>query len=143
METSARLTNSNNGQSNVTAVRIQVLYLLNLLLFPGIAFLLMLVMYVSNRGTENTLVRAHVSQAVLASVVVAALIIVFTVLMLLWGSHDSPYTWMSIILYFTCCHSVFILLGVYGLVKALSSQPVHYPVISRFAQHLPGYTGSG
>jgi len=55
-------------------------------------------------------------------------------LILLLGGYDQPTTWVVLILYFTCCHSALILLGVLGLVKALAGQPYRYPLIGALAE---------
>lgn len=124
---------------NAIAVRVEILYLLNLLIIPGIAFVLMYKLYKEHKGTTNALTRSHISQAIVASIVVGVLIIGFTVLMFIFGSTNDPYTWMWIILYFTCFHASFILLGVFSLIKAMANQIYRYPVIGNFAERLKGY----
>lgn len=124
---------------NAIAVRVQILYLLNLLIIPGIAFVLMYKLFKKHKGTTNALTRSHISQSMVASVVVGVLIIGFTALMFIFGSTDDPYTWMWIILYFTCFHASFILLGVFGLIKAMADQTYRYPIIASIAERLKGY----
>ena len=60
-----------------------------------------------------------------------ALIVLVIALILALGGFDSGYTWMVVILYFTFIHSSLILLGVLGLVKAMSGQHFRYPLIGR------------
>lgn len=129
----------NSKNENTIAVRVQILYLLNLLIIPGIAFIMIYGLFKKHKGTTNALTRNHVSQAIVASVVVGVLIIGFVLLMFVFGSADDPYTWMWIILYFTCFHSLFILLGVLGLIKAMGSETYRYPIMATMAEKLKGY----
>lgn len=129
----------NSKNENAIAVRVQILYLLNLLIIPGIGFVMIYLLLKEHKGTTNTLTRSHVSQAFVASVVVGVLIVGFTLLMLTFGSTDDPYTWMWIILYFTCFHSTFILLGVLGMIKAMASETYRYPLMATIAEKLKGY----
>ena len=52
-------------------------------------------------------------------------------LILLLGGFDSGYTWMLVVLYFTFIHSSLILMGVFGMVRALNGQHFTYPLIGR------------
>jgi len=52
-------------------------------------------------------------------------------MILMPGSLDSGYTWMAVIVYFTCIHSSLILTGASGLVQALNGQHFSYPLVGR------------
>ena len=127
------------SNENATALRVQILYLLNLLIIPGIAFIGIYLLFKEHKNTPNELTRNHVSQSMVASIVAGVLIIGFTLLILIFGSTDDAYTWMWVILYFTCIHASLVLLGVYGLVKAMGAQKIHYPLIAGIAKTLKGY----
>jgi len=114
------------------AIAAQTLYLLNLLLLPGLAFLLLLGLYVSQRKRAPDLARNHLSQTVGVSLLGGALILcVITPALALGGVH-SGYTWMIVVLYFTFIHSTLILLGVLGLVKAMAGQHFRFPLVGRW-----------
>ena len=130
---------NSQASENSIAVRVQVLYLLNLMIIPGLAFIMIWRVFAAHRNSTQELTRSHVSQAFIASIVVGLLIVCFVALMLVFGSADDPYTWMWIVLYFTCVHALFILLGVIGLVRAFASQTVRYPILHDFARKLRGY----
>ena len=114
------------------AVTAQGLFLVNLMLAPGLAFALLLVLYGINRGRADALAMNHLSQAVGVSLVGGALIVVASAVFILLGGMDSGYTWMVVILYFTFIHSCLILMGVIGLVRAMAGQHYVFPLIGRW-----------
>jgi len=120
-----------NEAGKSLAVTAQSLYLVNLMLAPGLAFALLLLLYGFNRGRADALAMNHLSQTVGVSLVGGALIIVASAVLLLLGGLDSGYIWMVVILYFTFIHSSLILMGVMGLVKAMAGQHYVFPLIGR------------
>lgn len=119
------------NQSVVVAVAAESLYLVNLLLVPGLAFIILLLLYWIKRKQVSALNLNHLQQTVSASIWGGLLIIVIFALILLLGGVDGPYTWMIAILYFTIVHSSFIIMGMIGLVKALAGQCWRYPLVGR------------
>lgn len=113
------------------AVTAETLYLVNLLLAPGLAFLLLVMLFLARRKDAPALAANHLSQTVAASMVGGVLIVLVIGLILLLGGFDSGYTWMVVILYFTFVHSSLIFMGVFGLVKALNGQHFVFPLIGR------------
>ncbi|MFZ6747775.1 hypothetical protein [Undibacterium sp. Ren11W] len=120
----------NTPETDVSvAVQAEALYLLNLLLLPGLGFLLLLWLARSNPRCESELTRCHLRQTIVASLWAGVLLAIVTVLIVLLGGFQSPYTWMVLILYFVCCHAVLILFGVLGLARAMAKQLYVYPLI--------------
>jgi uncharacterized Tic20 family protein len=113
------------------AVTAETLFLVNLLLLPGLAFAALLLLYLAKRHSSPPLAANHLAQTTGVSVIGGALIVLVIALILGLGGFDSGYTWMVVILYFTFIHSSLILLGVIGLVKAMSGQHFRYPLIGR------------
>jgi uncharacterized Tic20 family protein len=113
------------------AVAAETLFLVNLLLLPGLAFAALLLVYLAKRHSSPPLAANHLAQATGVSVIGGALLVLVIALILALGGFDSGYTWMVVILYFTFIHSSLILLGVMGLVKAMSGQHFRYPLIGR------------
>lgn len=110
------------------AVTAESLYLVNLLLVPGIAFLVLLFLYFRYRGA-SPLARAHLQQTVAASIWAGLLLIAVNGLILWSGGYDQPHTWLVLLLYFVCCHAALVMLGMLGLARALAGQPYRYPLI--------------
>lgn len=117
------------GQSLATTA--EVLYLVNLLLVPGMAFALLLWLYWKRIDTAPPLARCHLRQTVAGSVWAGVLLIAANALILALGGYDAPGTWVILVLYFVSCHAALVLLGVLGLAKAMAGQPYRYPLIGR------------
>ncbi len=112
------------------AILAEGLYLANLLLIPGIAFLVLLALWRRHRDAPP-LARSHLQQTLSASLWAGMLLIVANAMILLLGGYHGPYTWAIAITYFTMAHSTLILFGMIGLVRALAGQCWRYPLIGR------------
>lgn len=117
------------GDDAPAAVQAEVLYLINLLLVPGIAFFFLLWLAYRNRNSRNELVRCHLKQTVVASLWAGVLLTAVTIAILLLGGLFVPATWVVLILYFTCCHAALVLLGIFGLSRAMAGKTYIYPLI--------------
>jgi hypothetical protein len=111
------------------AVQAEALYLLNLLLLPGLAFIGLLWLARRHAHSPSELARCHLKQAVVASLWAGVLLTVVTVAILVMGGLLAPATWVVLILYFVCCHGGLILLGIVGLSHAIAGKPYVYPLI--------------
>lgn len=128
-DTDSGATGEPAGQTLATAA--ESLYLVNLLLVPGAAFVLLLWLYWKNIGSAPPLARCHLRQTVAGSVWAGVLLIAANGLILALGGYDAPGTWVILVLYFVSCHAALVLLGVLGLAKAMAGQPYRYPLIGR------------
>lgn len=116
------------------AVAAEALYLANLLLLPGIAFLALLWLWWRCHAA-GPLARSHLVQTVSASLWAGVVLVVANVAIILFGGYDSAAVWVVVVLYFTVCHSTLVLFGAFGLSKALAGQHWRYPLVGR---PLPG-----
>lgn len=113
------------------AVAAEVLYLLNLMVVPGIAFAVIVWLWLSKRKAASALDRCHLDQVFFASLWAGVLLVIANVIIIGLGGYDTAYTWVVVILYFTTCHSTLIFFGAFGLSRALSGKPYRYPIIGR------------
>ncbi|MEZ5589312.1 MAG: hypothetical protein R3F53_00765 [Gammaproteobacteria bacterium] len=111
------------------AVRAESLFLINLLLLPGLAFVLLLVLWWRHRADPSPLARNHLQQTVVASLWAGSLLVLVNGLIIVLGGYQSAATWVIVILYFVTCHAVLVLLGALGLSKALAGQRYRFPLI--------------
>ena len=111
------------------AVLAEALYLINLLLLPGLAFAGLFALWLKNKDSAPPLARQHLRQAFVVSLWGGVLIVVCSAGILLAGGLHEQWTWVVLILYFTCIHSTLILLGMVALVKAMGGQAWRFPVI--------------
>ena len=113
------------------AVAAESLYLVNLLLLPGVGFLLLLVLWWRKRQSDSALARSHLAQTLSGSIWAGFLLIAANALILILGGYDGAWTWVVMIIYFTVCHALLIFFGAYGLAKAMAAQCWRYPLVGR------------
>ena len=111
------------------AVAAETLYLVNLLVVPGVAFVILVYLYLRHRASAPVLALGHLQQTVAASLWAGLLLVLINGLILWLGGYDEPWTWVVLLLYFTTCHAALVLLGVVGVARAMAGKPYRYPVI--------------
>ncbi|MCW8825782.1 MAG: hypothetical protein OQK78_05085, partial [Gammaproteobacteria bacterium] len=67
-------------------------------------------------------------QTISASIWAGVLLVAVNLMIFMTMGYDSPYIWMVVLIYFTMGHSAFILLGVFGLSRALAGKQFNYPL---------------
>jgi uncharacterized Tic20 family protein len=115
-------------QDKKAAAMAQILFLTNITVLPIFSFLLLIYFY---QRQHKALVISHFRQSILANIVAGILLLLVSFVILAFGDFASVYTWMWLILYFTCIHSVLILFGVFALIKAQAGQSYYYPLIGK------------
>jgi hypothetical protein len=113
------------------AVIAEVLYLGNISIVPVLGFVCLLIIYFRTVKKDYPFAVHHLRQAIVASIVSGLLLIVVSLLIIILGGFSSAYTWMLLILYFTCIHSMLILFGVFGITRAANDREYYYPLIGR------------
>jgi len=113
------------------ATTAEALYLTNLLLVPGIAFAILVWLYMKHIDNAAPLAQCHLRQTLSASLWAGVLLIVANVVILALGGYQAPYTWVIVVLYFVTCHATLVMLGALGLAKAMAAKPYRYPLIGR------------
>lgn len=113
------------------AVMAESLYLINLLLLPGIAFLVLLWLYRGQHASAPPLARGHLEQTLVASIWAGALLIGGILLIILLGGYQTSTTWVMVVIYLVVCHSTLVLLGAFGLSKAMAAKPFQFPLLGR------------
>ena len=111
------------------AVLAEALYLVNLLILPGIGFLLLVGLWFKYKDSAPPLAHQHLKQTTFISLIGGLLIVTLSGLILGLGGLDWEWTWVTLILYFTCIHSTLVLLGMYALIKAMNGQMWRFPLI--------------
>jgi hypothetical protein len=111
------------------AVAAESLYLVNLMLVPGLAFLALAWLWLQHRKEAPPLARCHLDQTFYVSLWGGGLLVAACAALLFFFGWDWEWTWVFVIMYFTCVHSTLILLGMLGLAKAMAGKPYVYPYI--------------
>lgn len=114
-----------------TAVLAESLYLANLLLLPGIAFALLVWLYLGKERGTPPLAKAHLDQTFSASLWAGGLLLGVSLMIAASGGFSGPWVWTILITYFTICHSTLVMLGIFGLAKAMAGQCFRFPLVGR------------
>jgi len=114
------------------ASRAHLLFLLNITFLPVIAFVLLLINASSAPVTQSAFLQHHYRQSLWANIISGILLLGLSSLLLVIGDISSPYTWMTLLIYFTCIHSLLILLALYATVKTSAGVDYDYPVLGKF-----------
>jgi uncharacterized Tic20 family protein len=113
------------------AVAAEVLYLVNLLLLPVLAFLALVLLYARRVRQAPPLAVCHLRQTMSASIWAGLILVMVNAAIIGLGGYDAPYTWVVAVLYFTVCHTTLVVLGSVGLAKAMAGKPFRYPLVGR------------
>lgn len=89
--------------------------LLNMTFLPVIGFLWLL--YLHTNTEKNTIAYYFVVLGIKINIIAAVALGVVTLLAILMGGMDSPWTWVFVITYFTFVHAMFILFAVWTLIR--------------------------
>lgn len=118
------------------AVAAESLYVANLLLIPGLGFLILGYLFVKHRNTAPPIAHSHLEQTVFASIWVGIMFagIGAMVLLLKYMGLEDVSVWMIVVIVFTIVHATMVLFGVLGLAKAMSGKCWRYPA---FGARLP------
>ena len=110
------------------AIAAETLFLANLMVAPGLAFLV-LAWLRHRHANAPALARCHLDQAFVAGLWSGALLLAATGALLALGGLHWEWTWVFVIIYFTCIHATLILAGIVALAKAQAGQTYRYPLV--------------
>ncbi|MCP3852007.1 MAG: hypothetical protein GY694_17485 [Gammaproteobacteria bacterium] len=116
-------------KSDTTAVIAESLFLANLLLIPVIPFLFLVYQFKKYAHQTDSIAYNHLKQTLIASVLAGIFIVAIAGIFYFFSNTSAAVTWTIILTYLTCVHSVFVMMGIYGLSKAMVGQKVKFPLI--------------
>ena len=111
------------------AIIAEALYLANLLLVPGICFAILFWLWLKHKDTASPLARQHLKQTTFVSLYGGLMIFTLSAVVIGLGGLEWEWTWVMVIIYFTCIHSTLVMFGMFALAKAMAGQPWRYPLI--------------
>lgn len=115
------------------AVLVESLYVANLLILPGLAFVILAILFLKKHGSIPALADSHLEQTMSASIwigIIFFIAAITTMMMNLMGIEDVT-LWIITVITFTIIHASMVLLGIVGLSKALSGKCWRYPVVGK------------
>jgi Na+(H+)/acetate symporter ActP len=117
------------------AIVAECLYLMNLLILPGVAFVLLGLLYLKYRHHTSAVVRCHLQQTFVASLWAGVMIVIISMIIVAIGGFDHAATWVVGILYFITIHAALVMLGALGLTRAINNNHFHYFLIGPKCHH--------
>ncbi len=123
-------TTTQSDADKTLAVVSEGLYLLNLL-FPLLPLLGLIWLRYRHRKHMAALVRNHLPQACRAACIATAVFIAANLLILLLGGYRSIHALIVFEVYFIIVVPLFLIPGLFGLIKAMAAQTYRYPLIGR------------
>ncbi len=120
-----------NPAGQTLAVSAEALYLLNLLLLPGLAFVALVAVYLKSHGTAAPLAAAHLSQTLAASLWAGGLLVLANLAVLVLGGYQTLSAWIILAAYVVLVHASLVVCGAIGLARALAGQCWRFPLFGR------------
>lgn len=111
------------------AIAAEALFLANLMIIPGLGFLVLVGLWWLHRKHPSPLVRNHLQQTVVASLWGGAILVGVSAGIFSLGGFDNPVSWLVGVIYFVCFHALLILFGVFGLNRAMLARPWRFPLV--------------
>ena len=114
-----------------TAIISEGVFLLNLLL-PVIPYIGLLFLYLRHRSSSSKFLWAHTVQPVVAASISTLLFLAGNLFVILSSGYKSIQALIIFEIYYIAVVPPFLVLGLFGLIKAMSDDIYIYPVIGRF-----------
>lgn len=111
------------------AIVAECLYLTNLLFFPGLAFLVLSLLYFTNKQHPSAVVRCHLKQTFFGSIWAGVMIGFVSIAILYIGGLDEVGSWIVGVLYFLSIHALLIYMGAFGLASAINGKNYRFHFI--------------
>ncbi|MCG8379903.1 MAG: hypothetical protein MI865_10580 [Proteobacteria bacterium] len=124
----------NSKQNERLSILAPSLYLLNLLILPGIAFLFLLYLFIKYRDSSDPVARIQIQQNFYASIIAGIAILGISFVIILIGGLSSMYSWMVMLIYVVSIHATLVLFGALALAKGINHQTFIYPGLSRLSK---------
>ena len=104
-----------------SAIIYQSLYLMNLLLIPGIAFIILL-WFLKKEKKQIGWHKAHLYRSIQLSLL-AGLFIAVIPLLVIFISKQSEVSVIIMVIYFISVHTTFVMLGMLNIARAMAKKP--------------------
>ena len=114
------------------AIIAEGLFFLNLFLLPVLSFVILALLYLSQRKHESRLARNHLKQAFVAAGITTALFFLTNVLIVANGGYQSIALLIAVEVYLVAVVTPFAIVAIFGLLKAMAQQEYRYPLIGKY-----------
>ncbi len=120
---------ADNPEGTGLAIAAEALFLVNLLALPGLAFAALAWLWWRRGAPAPQRARQHQPQTDRGSARGGRRIDTHSAGFIALGGLNWEWTWVAVILYFTCVHSALVVGGIVGLASAMAGRPWRFPLI--------------
>ena len=120
-----------NDSGTTVAMIAEGLFFLNLFLLPVVSFMMLALLYLSQRRHVSRLARNHLKQAFVAAGI-STLLFLPILLIVLDSGFKSFALLIAVELYLVAVVTPFAIVAIFGLLKAMSQQEYRYPLIGKY-----------
>lgn len=110
----------NKNERTMQSVIVQSLYLCNLLLLPGVSFLILVFRFYQHSPITGYL-KIHYVRALQLSILNALLLLVLPLFFII-NQQASAQSLMTSLFFFICLHACFVLIGMVNLSRAMANK---------------------
>ncbi|GHE83913.1 hypothetical protein [Thalassotalea profundi] len=111
---------NNKEQKKRSAIIYQSLYLMNLLLIPGIAFFILVWQFSKNHKIKGWQ-RIHLFRSLQLSLISGGCLVLIPLLIVLFSDHFNSLLALLLV-YFVTAHALFVLVGMLNLSRAMAKK---------------------
>jgi len=120
-----------NPSNDHTAAYAEAFYIGNLL-FVGVFYLALWVLYFMRYKKTSAIARNHLKQALLGSSITTTIFVVINIVIILTGGYATLSALLLLELYYMLLLPLFLVVGIMGFSKAIKGLDFSYPLIGRF-----------
>ncbi len=120
----------NANTNDHTAAVAEAFFIANLI-FVGIFYLALWVLYLRRYKNAAPLTQNHLKQTLFASSISTAIFLIINLIIILSSGYASVTALLSLEVYFMLLAPVFLLAGIIGFSKAVAGKDFRYPLLAR------------
>lgn len=104
------------------------------LLFVGIFYIALWVLYKKKYPTADTITQSHLKQSLIAASISTLIFVLINMLIILTDGYASLISLISLEVYYMLIVPAFLLVGIFAFTKAVNHVDFSYPLINRFVR---------
>jgi len=124
---------SSTKKNSHTAAFAEAFFIGNLL-FVGVFYLALWMLYLLRYKESSTVTRNHLKQTIVASSISTAIFLCINIFIILTSGYASVTALFSLELYFMLFLPIFLVVGIIGFSKAIKGFDFSYPLIGRLVK---------
>lgn len=125
--------NQETKKNSHTAAFAEAFFIGNLL-FVGVFYLALWILYLMRYKNASTITRNHLKQTLIASSISTGIFIAINIFIMLTSGYASVTALFSLEVYFMLLLPIFLVVGIIGFTRAIKGIDFSYPIIGRLVK---------